>query len=218
MEKGDRVKAISQSCGWGGVKIGDIGTITSQNGNSLIIDFPNHHSWSGCPENVELLPSDTPIKQFEVGKWYQWIGPKKPIKWGCGDSSIWETGKARHCDSRLSDGATFDGLPDRYSTSDPSNICNFREVPAPSVSGEYVDWERPKGEKMATTSPRAPTMGDMIFHSVQTAPTPSGPWREYLQGTWDTACGTPRTGVSSLPESALDDRLADRIFSGGVRP
>jgi hypothetical protein len=57
MKVGDRVKAVSESCGWGGVKVGDIGTITTINGNSLVIDFPAHHSWAGRTENVELLPS-----------------------------------------------------------------------------------------------------------------------------------------------------------------
>lgn len=55
---GDRVRAVSQSCGWGYVEKGDVGTISRVNIGSrwgYQVDFPRHSSWSASEGDLELI-------------------------------------------------------------------------------------------------------------------------------------------------------------------
>ena len=53
--RGDVVKAISASFGWGGVNYGDIGVVVDGWSDSVFADFPNHPSWKANEWNLILV-------------------------------------------------------------------------------------------------------------------------------------------------------------------
>ena len=66
-KKGDRVRAINASCGWGGVKKGDIGVVVDEH----LADFPDHKMWSYEDGDLELItPQYKPITP-KVGDRYR---------------------------------------------------------------------------------------------------------------------------------------------------
>ncbi|MBK5242143.1 hypothetical protein [Clostridium sp.] len=66
-KKGDKVRLISDdpTDGFGGVNVGDIGTITNvYNDRDLLINFHENNIWSGIPSEVELVSSP----KYKVGQ------------------------------------------------------------------------------------------------------------------------------------------------------
>lgn len=57
---GDKVKAIDQSYGWGGVKKGDIGVIREiKDSGEIIVNFPKQSYWSAKEKDLELAEEET---------------------------------------------------------------------------------------------------------------------------------------------------------------
>ena len=52
---GDRVRVLSQTSGWGSVKVGDVGVVSKVlDGDSYWADFPNFPAWVGKEKCFEL--------------------------------------------------------------------------------------------------------------------------------------------------------------------
>lgn len=62
---GDKVKAVAETHGWGGVKCGDNGVITGFQGDSYIAEFPNQSHWTGGESCFELITA--PKTKYKVG-------------------------------------------------------------------------------------------------------------------------------------------------------
>lgn len=72
---GDKVKVISETHGWGEVKVGDIGVIKRFDGYSYIVNFPNLSGWAGgycwfCREETLELAEEfkKEIKLYGIAK------------------------------------------------------------------------------------------------------------------------------------------------------
>ena len=54
---GDTVKVIAESHGWGFVRVGDIGTVSTIRENSMDVNFPEYNDWQGTFDCFELVES-----------------------------------------------------------------------------------------------------------------------------------------------------------------
>jgi hypothetical protein len=68
-KKGDEVRVLKQTHGWGQVREGNIGIVKSISKDTLQVDFKNHLSWRGELGCFELVENETIYNkdiQYEV--------------------------------------------------------------------------------------------------------------------------------------------------------
>jgi len=137
LKKGDEVRS-HRDCPFGGVKTGDIFTITAVDGDLIMFVDNDGNSRLRPDDEFELLPvadaTGKPALTIETGKFYRTRDGRKVGPYEHSFSNIWIAGKGNHSTARFADG----------------RISHHHESPGDLIA-EWVDEPNSNDNAPATT-------------------------------------------------------------------